>query len=111
MVNSPGFSATICFTKRMVELARTTPSYIACHFSSMYSPAWSVAHAFMALDERGAEATARAEALAREIVSRQQPDGSWRNRFTDAKEDDPLVATPLAAAALVICRQTLEPRF
>ncbi len=38
---------------------------------------------------------------------RQQPDGNWVNRFTDAKEDDPLVSTPWAAAALAICRATL----
>jgi len=90
---------------------RFAPDREVLRDATYYYYAWSVAHAFMALDERGAAATARAEALAREIVSRQQPDGSWRNRFTDAKEDDPLVATPLAAAALVICRQTLEPRF
>ena len=43
--------------------------------------------------------------LAAELVRRQLPDGSWSNTFTDAREDDPLVATPWAAAALAICRR------
>jgi len=42
-----------------------------------------------------------------ELVARQRPDGSWANRFTDAKEDDPLVATPWAAAALAIGRAVI----
>jgi len=51
-----------------------------------------------------------APALARELIDRQNADGSWTNRFTDGKEDDPLVATPLALAALRICRdRMLEP--
>ena len=45
-----------------------------------------------------------ADALARELVRRQKPDGTWRNVYTDAKEDDPLVSTPWAASALAICR-------
>ena len=48
-----------------------------------------------------------AEALAEELIKRQRPDGSWANRFTDAKEDDPLVATSWAAAVLAICREAL----
>jgi len=38
------------------------------------------------------------------VARAQRPDGSWVNRFTDAKEDDPLVATSWAAAALAIGR-------
>jgi hypothetical protein len=48
------------------------------------------------------------EALAEELLRRQRPDGSWVNRYTDTKEDDPLVATPLAAEALVTCRRVME---
>jgi squalene-hopene/tetraprenyl-beta-curcumene cyclase len=51
-----------------------------------------------------------AEALAEELLRRQRPDGSWVNRFTDTKEDDPLVSTPSAAAALVLCRRALAHR-
>jgi hypothetical protein len=42
--------------------------------------------------------------LAAELLSRQNPDGSWRNPYTDAREDDPLVATTHAALALSLCR-------
>ncbi|HUT35000.1 MAG TPA: hypothetical protein VNE39_16030 [Planctomycetota bacterium] len=69
---------------------------------------WSLAHAMIALDAK--EVLTRkggvrwAEALAKELLARQRDDGSWRNIYTDAKEDDPLVATPLAASALAICR-------
>jgi hypothetical protein len=42
--------------------------------------------------------------LAEELLRRQRADGSWVNDYTDAKEDDPLVATPWAAAALAIIR-------
>jgi hypothetical protein len=41
---------------------------------------------------------------------RQRPDGSWANRFTDGKEDDPLIATPLALLALVNCRDATSNR-
>jgi hypothetical protein len=46
--------------------------------------------------------------LASELLSRQRPDGSWTNHFTDSKEDDPLVATPAAITALVHCQQAME---
>jgi len=72
-----------------------------------YYWAWSVSHAFDRLQHRTAD---WAPALARELIDRQNADGSWTNRFTDGKEDDPLVATPLALAALRICRdRMLEP--
>jgi hypothetical protein len=48
-----------------------------------------------------------AAALAAELLARQRDDGAWVNRYTDAKEDDPLVATSWAAAALAICRSSL----
>jgi hypothetical protein len=69
--------------------------------------AWSLAHAFRALGGRMEEGegagTAWAELLARELVRRQRDDGSWVNEFTASKEDDPLVATPLALGALGLC--------
>jgi hypothetical protein len=87
--------------------------------ATYYYYAWSAAHAFMALGGgSGPARTAWAAALSSELVRRQRADGSWRNRWSDGKEDDPLVATPLAAAALVICRGMLDgsglpegPRF
>ena len=48
------------------------------------------------------------EALVKELLVRQSPDGSWANSYTDAKEDDPLVATPCAVAALAICREMIS---
>jgi hypothetical protein len=73
--------------------------------------AWSVAHAFRALGiaeiDAGGRKLAWAEALASELVRRQRADGTWANRFTASKEDDPLVATPFAAGALGNCRTLL----
>ena len=48
-----------------------------------------------------------AEALAHELIRRQRDDGSWTNRFTASKEDDPLVATSFAVGALANCRAFL----
>jgi hypothetical protein len=52
-----------------------------------------------------------AEKLARVLIARQQEDGSWRNTAVDLREDDPLVATPLAASALAICRAMMGDRL
>jgi hypothetical protein len=42
------------------------------------------------------------------LLKRQRPDGSFANSFTDGREDDPLVATPMAAEALLICMQIIN---
>ncbi|HEV8290790.1 MAG TPA: hypothetical protein VGP94_02650 [Tepidisphaeraceae bacterium] len=42
------------------------------------------------------------------LLKRQRFDGSWANTFTDGREDDPLVATPMAAEALLICTQIIH---
>ncbi|MGC8861718.1 MAG: hypothetical protein ACP5R5_02970, partial [Armatimonadota bacterium] len=84
--------------------------------ATYYYWCWSVAHALGELpDSRIPESTAPsnygpprwAEELAQELIKRQNADGAWRNPFTDAKEDDPLIATPWAAAALAICREVI----
>src|SRR5262249_9878129 len=49
-----------------------------------------------------------AEAVAEELVRRQQPDGSWVNDAVEVREDDAIVATALAAGALSICRSRLR---
>ena len=70
--------------------------------SSYYYWAWSAAHATRHL------ANARwAEALAAELLRLQGPDGSWRNPASEMREDDPIIATALAAARSVIAN---EPR-
>ena len=45
--------------------------------------------------------------LAEELLRRQQTNGSWVNAAVEVREDDPLVATPLAVAALARCRRAL----
>ncbi len=78
-----------------------------------YYYVWSVAHAFLALNLKEIETPSGkvrwAEALANELIRRQRPDGSWKNNFNDAKEDDPLIATAWASSALAICRLMLQP--
>jgi squalene-hopene/tetraprenyl-beta-curcumene cyclase len=48
------------------------------------------------------------EKLADALIARQRSDGSWRNDAVSVREDDPLVATPLAMIALCICRSHLH---
>jgi hypothetical protein len=79
--------------------------------ATYYYWCWAIGHAFVGVEEREIETkngrVAWAEALAEELLHRQQPNGSWQNKFTDAKEDDPLVATSFAAAALALCWQSI----
>src|SRR5262249_40526169 len=76
--------------------------------ATFYYYAWSLAHAFRALGGRMEEGPGRenawAEQLAAALIRRQRGDGTWSNRYTASKEDDPLVATPLALGALALCR-------
>lgn len=79
--------------------------------ATYYYWAWAAAHAFDRAGIREFEQQGKtirwAEELAKELIQRQQPDGTWFNRYTDAREDDPLVATPWAASALAICRKVI----
>lgn len=73
-----------------------------------YYQTWSLAHA-LAESSPPAIETARgrvrwAAAMARALLERQRPDGGFRNPATDLREDDPLLATPLAMAALGLVR-------
>ena len=101
-------------------------AWLEKHFSAVFHPgtfentreadrdatyfyyAWSVAHAFRSLGiteiHSQGQSIAWAEALAHELIRRQREDGSWINRFTASKEDDPLVATSFAVGALANCR-------
>ncbi len=79
--------------------------------ATYYYYAWSVAYAFRAMGIAEIESDGRkvrwAGALASELIRRQRADGTWSNRFTASKEDDPLIATPFAAGALANCRMVL----
>lgn len=79
--------------------------------ATYYYWCWAVGHALVGLEQQEiGTRTGRviwAEVLAKELLRRQRADGSWVNKFTDAKEDDPLVAASWAAAALALCRQSL----
>ncbi len=82
--------------------------------ATYYYWTWAASHAFFALHLRQLQSrdgpVAWPEAFADELLTRQRSDGSWVNRFSDAKEDDPLVATPWAAAALAIGRAMTADR-
>jgi len=90
---------------------RFEPDRLVLQDATYYYWTWAVAHAFLALHVREIDtAEGRVDwprALADTLLARQQPDGSWTNPYTDAREDDPLVATPWAAASLAICRSML----
>ncbi len=58
-----------------------------------------MAHVFMHLGD-----LEPARALAEVVLTKQDSDGAWRNPATDLREDDPLVATPMAMSALAIAR-------
>ena len=82
--------------------------------SSYYYWAWTSAHALALLGpmSAGDSRSARwAERLAEALLTRQAADGTWRSTAVDMREDDPLVATPLAASALAIARMTIEGRY
>jgi Prenyltransferase and squalene oxidase repeat len=75
--------------------------------SIFYYYCWSLARALAACGAE--EMTAdRAAALAEELLQRQEADGSWRNNAVEVREDDPLVATPLAMGALAECLPAVD---
>jgi prenyltransferase beta subunit len=75
--------------------------------SAYYYWAWTSAHALRAL---GAD-PAWGRALAAELLTRQGADGSWRNRFTEMREDDPVIATSFALAALAVARHAIAGEY
>ena len=83
--------------------------------SSYYYWAWSAAHALRAIGRRTLVTAAGevrwAEALAAALLERQRADGSFVNSSTELREDDPVVATSFAVAALAICRSVLAGSY
>jgi hypothetical protein len=83
--------------------------------SSYYYWTWTAAHALRAMGkpvlttERGR--VRWAGALAEALLAKQRPDGSWANSDTEMREDDPVVATSFALAALGICDMVLGKEY
>lgn len=76
--------------------------------SLYYYWCWSLAHAMNDFERAGGLSKLNwAEPMARELLARQLDSGCWKNQATASREDDPLVATPFAMAALSLARQKL----
>lgn len=75
--------------------------------SAYYYWAWTAAHAMRA----AGGPTSWATALASHVMAKQRPDGSWKNQATEMREDDPVVATSLAMAALLVCRIAISGEY
>jgi hypothetical protein len=78
--------------------------------SSYYYWTWSAAHALRDLGVTTVHGgrVRWAEALAETLLARQRADGSWANEMSEMREDDPVVATSFATAALGVCRLVLR---
>jgi squalene-hopene/tetraprenyl-beta-curcumene cyclase len=76
-----------------------------------YYYCWSAAQAFRACGIKEVQTSQGhvrwAEALADELLRRPRDDGTWQNPLTFVREDDPLLATCLAASTLLLCRSSL----
>ena len=79
------------------------PSRMALRDGYYYYYAWSTAHAMVRLGITAKEINWHTP-LAKVLVAKQRPDGSWSNTVTDGREDEPLLATCYALAALANCR-------
>jgi hypothetical protein len=84
------------------ELMRDSLTY---YYWFSLATAFEAAH--VSSFEWQSEAFNWSEVVARQLLDRQQKDGSWRNEAVEVREDDPLVATPLAVLTLVTCRRVL----
>lgn len=83
--------------------------------SAYYYWTWTAAHALRAIGTRDL-VTDRgtvdwAKALSKALLDRQRPDGSWKNDATEMREDDPVVATAFAMAALTVCRSVISGEY
>lgn len=83
--------------------------------ATYYYWVWAVSHALMALGVDELDGPSGrvdwARALAEEVLRRQETGGIWRNLYTDAREDDPMVSTPWAAASLAVCRLVMTGEY
>ena len=60
---------------------------------------WSLASVFRDFGDYPSRVSAQ---MIKTLRERQSSDGSWKNTLLDGKEDDPLVATPMAVSSLVL---------
>jgi hypothetical protein len=110
-LSDPRVAAAAAYLERSFDATRNPgdfpPVAEVRRDSSYYYWAWSAAHAARHLSNRR-----WAEALAGELLRRQGPDGSWRNPASEMREDDPIVATSFAIAALAASRSVIaaDPR-
>ena len=58
-------------------------------------------------DRQNATGSGCHQQLSAELLARQAADGSWRNDATEMREDEPVIATSFAVAALALCRNAL----
>lgn len=109
--DDPRIVAAIAYLERTFDPARNPgefpPVAEVRRESSYYYWAWSAAHVIRHLHK-----PRWAAALADELMHRQRMDGSWRNPASEMREDDPIVATSFAIAALAIARSVItgQPR-
>jgi hypothetical protein len=108
---APRVAAAAAYLERSFDATRNPgdfpPVAEVRRASSYYYWAWSAAHA-----ARHLWRPRWAEALAAELLRRQGPDGSWTNPASEMREDDPIIATSFAIAALAVSRSVIagEPR-
>lgn len=69
-----------------------------------YYYCWTTSHALV---EAGSEDSSWARPMLEELLSRQNKQGFWVSQFDRMTEDEPLVATPMALAALTLARSAL----
>jgi hypothetical protein len=105
-LSDPRVAAASAYLERSFDAARNPgdfpPVAEVRRESSYYYWAWSAAHAARHLSNRR-----WAEALSGELLRRQGPDGSWRNPASEMREDDPIIATSFAIAALAASRSVI----
>ena len=115
----PRVRAAAAWLEQHFEPDRNPGDFVAINevrrASSYYYWIWTAAHALRDLGLRQLH-TPEGQfdwpvALAEALLSRQRRDGSWANASTEMREDDPVVATSFAAAALAICRVAMGGTF
>lgn len=89
--------------EEMREVERDAAYYYYC---------WTLAHAMRLLGQSEINTPNGpvnwAEALADNLLSRQNEDGTWTNSLTMMKEDDPIISTCFAVAALSRCAEQMQ---